>query len=135
MTARPGRRGYLDWMRGLAVAIMVGWHTLDAWTTPVDKASGAFWYCQLIGGFGAPIFLFLAGVSVALAAGSRLRRAGTSPGGVPADAGPPPGLLPASSRPLPGLFPASSRARPGLPPGSARARLKVSRRSARRSTG
>jgi len=80
MTARPGRRGYLDWMRGLAVVVMVFWHTLDAWTTPVDKASGAFWYCQLIGGFGAPIFLFLAGVSVALAAGSRLRRAGTSPG-------------------------------------------------------
>ena len=52
-----------------------------------------------------------------------------------AEAGPPPDLLPASSRPLPGLFPASSRARPGLPPGSARARLKVSRRSARRSTG
>jgi uncharacterized membrane protein len=74
MTERPGRRGYLDWMRGLAVVIMVGWHTLDAWTTPVDKASGAFWYCQLIGGFGAPIFLFLAGTSVSLAAASRLRK-------------------------------------------------------------
>ena len=81
MTERPGRRGYLDWMRGLAVVIMVGWHTLDAWTTPVDKASGAFWYCQLIGGFGAPIFLFLAGVSVSLACASRLRKlpAGASP--------------------------------------------------------
>jgi uncharacterized membrane protein len=76
---RPGRRGYLDWMRGLAVVIMVGWHTLDAWTTPVDKASGAFWYCQLIGGFGAPIFLFLAGVSVALAAASRLRKSAALP--------------------------------------------------------
>ena len=133
MTERPGRRGYLDWMRGLAVVIMVCWHTLDAWTTPVDKASGAFWYCQLIGGFGAPIFLFLAGVSVALAAGSRLRKAfraspGPGPGGVPADAGPPPGLLPASSRPLPGLRPAeagplaraSPRPRPSLGPGGAR---------------
>jgi uncharacterized membrane protein len=81
MTERPGRRGYLDWMRGLAVVIMVGWHTLDAWTTPIDKASGAFWYCQLIGGFGAPIFLFLAGVSVSLACASRLRKlpAGASP--------------------------------------------------------
>jgi uncharacterized membrane protein len=78
MTERPGRRGYLDWMRGLAVVIMVGWHTLDAWTTPVDKASGAFWYCQLIGGFGAPIFLFLAGVSVSLAAASRLRKSASS---------------------------------------------------------
>ncbi len=78
MTERPGRRGYLDWMRGVAVVIMVGWHTLDAWTTPVDKASGAFWYCQLIGGFGAPIFLFLAGVSVSLAASSRLRKSASS---------------------------------------------------------
>ena len=96
MTERPGRRGYLDWMRGLAVVIMVGWHTLDAWTTPVDKASGAFWYCQLIGGFGAPIFLFLAGVSVALAAGSRLRKAwsaamGPASDAADVDAGPPPG--------------------------------------------
>jgi uncharacterized membrane protein len=123
MTERPGRRGYLDWMRGLAVVIMVGWHTLDAWTTPVDKASGAFWYCQLIGGFGAPIFLFLAGVSVSLAAGSRLRKGlraspGPSPGGVPADAGPPPGLLPASARPLPDLHPAEVGPRPGLSPAS-----------------
>ena len=124
MTERPGRRGYLDWMRGLAVVVMVFWHTLDAWTTPVDKASGAFWYCQLIGGFGAPIFLFLAGVSVALAAGSRLRKAfraspGPGPGAAPADAGPPPGLLPASSRPLPGLNPASAGPPPGLSPASA----------------
>jgi hypothetical protein len=62
-------------MRGLAVVIMVGWHTLDSWTTPADKATGAFWYCMLLGGFAAPLFLFLAGVSIALAAGSRLRKA------------------------------------------------------------
>jgi uncharacterized membrane protein len=72
---RPGRRGYLDWMRGLAVVIMVGWHTLDSWTTPADKSTGTFWYFMLMGGFAAPLFLFLAGVSVALAAGSRLRKA------------------------------------------------------------
>jgi uncharacterized membrane protein len=79
MTARPGRRGYLDWMRGLGVVIMVGWHTLDSWTRPDDKLGDAFWYCMLIGGFGAPIFLFLAGVSVALAGGARLRRAEAEP--------------------------------------------------------
>jgi len=125
MTEGPGRRGYLDWMRGLAVVVMVFWHTLDAWTTPVDKASGAFWYCQLIGGFGAPIFLFLAGVSVALAAGSRLRKVfwaspGPTPGAAPADPGPPPGLLSASSRPRPALTPASAGPMPGLSPASAR---------------
>jgi uncharacterized membrane protein len=84
VSTRPGRRGYLDWMRGLGVVIMVGWHTLDSWTRPADKLGDAFWYCMLIGGFGAPIFLFLAGVSVALAAGSRLRRAQAEPAADPA---------------------------------------------------
>jgi uncharacterized membrane protein len=73
-TQRPGRRGYLDWLRGLAVVIMVFWHTVDSWTTAQDKLSGAFWYCMLVGGFAAPIFLFSAGVSTALSTGSRLRR-------------------------------------------------------------
>ena len=93
MSERPGRRGYLDWMRGLAVVIMVGWHTLDSWTTPADKATDAFWYCMLIGGFGAPIFLFLAGLSVALAAAARYRRAeaGHTPGTPRAQAGSEPG--------------------------------------------
>ena len=120
MTERPGRRRYLDWMRGLAVAVMVFWHTVDSWTTPVDKASGAFWYCQLIGGFGAPMFLFLAGVSVALAGGSKLRKAGRPPGLLPASPRPRPGLLPASTRPPPGLSRATARGRPGSGPGAAR---------------
>ena len=119
MTERPGRRRYLDWMRGLAVAVMVFWHTVDSWTTPVDKASGAFWYCQLIGGFGAPMFLFLAGVSVALAGGSKLRKAGRPPGLLPASIQPPPGLPPASTGPPSGLDPASARPQPGHGPGSA----------------
>ena len=132
MTERPGRRGYLDWMRGLAVVIMVGWHTLDAWTTPVDKASGAFWYCQLIGGFGAPIFLFLAGVSVALAAGSRLRKAfRASPGPGPGAPRLTPGLRPASSRPPP----ASSRPPPGRGRASARPPPGLGRASARAGPG
>lgn len=77
MTTPPGRRAYLDWMRGLAVVIMVGWHTLDSWTRPADKATDAFWYCMLLGGFAAPMFLFMAGVSVALSIGSRERKAET----------------------------------------------------------
>ena len=88
MTERSRRRGYLDWMRGLAVVIMVFWHTVDAWTRPADKLTGEFWYCMLIGGFGAPIFLFLAGVSVALAAGSRLRKATAAQAASTTDAAP-----------------------------------------------
>ena len=68
------RRAYLDWVRGLAVVIMIEWHTLDSWTRPADRAGDPFWYCMIVGGFAAPLFLFMAGVSVSLASGARERR-------------------------------------------------------------
>ena len=61
-------------MRGLAVLIMVEAHTFDAWTAPADRATPLYRVFILIGGFGAPAFLFLAGVALALAIGSRLRK-------------------------------------------------------------
>jgi uncharacterized membrane protein len=66
------RRSYLDWLRGIGVLIMVEAHTLDSWTRAQDRGHAYKW-AMVIGGFGAPIFLFLAGVSLALAIGSRLR--------------------------------------------------------------
>jgi uncharacterized membrane protein len=68
------RRTYLDWLRGVAVLIMVEAHLFDAWTAPADRTTP--WYRQfiLIGGFGAPAFLFLAGVALALAIGARMRK-------------------------------------------------------------
>jgi uncharacterized membrane protein len=71
--ARP-RRGYIDWLRGLAVVIMIEAHTLDSWTAMPWRGTKAYWWGQLIAGMSAPLFLFLAGVSVSMAAGSRLRR-------------------------------------------------------------
>ncbi len=71
--ARP-RRGYIDWMRGLAVLIMIEAHTFDAWTRLDERGTLAYWFVVMIGGWGAPIFLFLAGVSVALASGGRERK-------------------------------------------------------------
>jgi uncharacterized membrane protein len=68
------RRSYLDVMRGLAVLIMVEAHALDSWTRDVDRTSTAYGYAQILGGFGAPIFLFLAGVAVPMSAGSKLRK-------------------------------------------------------------
>jgi uncharacterized membrane protein len=68
------RRGYLDWLRGLAVLIMVEAHTFDAWTAPADRATPLYRFFMLIGGFGAPAFLLLAGVALSLAIGSRLRK-------------------------------------------------------------
>lgn len=73
-----GRRGYLDWLRGVAVLIMIEAHTLDSWTRVADRDSVAYAWAIILGGFGAPIFLFLAGTALALAAGTRLRKGHTA---------------------------------------------------------
>jgi uncharacterized membrane protein len=68
------RRGYIDWLRGLAVVVMIEAHTLDAWTRPEDRELTAFGYAMILGGLGAPLFLFLAGVAVALSASAKVGR-------------------------------------------------------------
>jgi uncharacterized membrane protein len=73
-----GRRRYLDWLRGVAVLIMIEAHTLDSWTRAADRSRPEYGWAIVLGGFGAPIFLFLAGIAVALAAGSRLSRGVTA---------------------------------------------------------
>jgi uncharacterized membrane protein len=74
--APPQRRGYLDWLRGLAVLVMIEAHILDSWTRFDQRESTVYGWSMILGGFGAPLFLFLAGVAVALSAGSKFRRAG-----------------------------------------------------------
>jgi uncharacterized membrane protein len=68
------RRGYLDWLRGVAVLIMVEAHLFDAWVRAIDRSQHPYQWAMVVGGFSAPLFLFLAGVAMALAAGSRLRK-------------------------------------------------------------
>lgn len=68
------RRGYLDWLRGIAVLIMVEAHLFDAWVRTIDRAERPYQWALVIGGFSAPLFLFLAGVALALAIGSRERK-------------------------------------------------------------
>jgi uncharacterized membrane protein len=70
------RRPYIDWLRGLAVVIMIEAHTIDAWTVTDDAVrwSTRFKLLQFLAGWAAPLFLFLAGVSVALAAASHMRK-------------------------------------------------------------
>lgn len=55
---------------------MIEAHTFDAWTAQPSREGLAFWYAQLIAGWAAPIFLFMAGVSVALASAGYERRHG-----------------------------------------------------------
>ena len=85
-SGRP-RRGYLDWLRGLAVLVMIEAHTVDAWTQVSAHASRAYALALIVGGFGAPLFLFLAGVAVALSAGSKTRRFGNTRAAVSAVCG------------------------------------------------
>jgi uncharacterized membrane protein len=68
------RRGYLDWLRGVAVLIMVEAHLFDAWVRVVDRSEPPYRWAIVIGGFSAPLFLFLAGVALALAIGARQRK-------------------------------------------------------------
>ena len=72
----PSRRGYIDALRGLAVLIMIEAHVLDSWTRFPDRQTRHYAYAMVLGGFGAPLFLFLAGLAVPLSAGSKLRRTG-----------------------------------------------------------
>ena len=72
------RRRYLDWARGLAVLIMIQAHVLDSWTRIDARGSWQFAWAMIVAGFAAPLFLFLAGVSVALSAGSKFRRTADS---------------------------------------------------------
>jgi uncharacterized membrane protein len=72
----PPRRRYIDWARGLAVLIMIEAHALDAWTRPADRSLHAFGYLLLLGGFAAPLFLWLAGLGVLLSADRVLAKTG-----------------------------------------------------------
>jgi len=73
------RKGYLDWLRGIGVLIMIQGHVIDAWTAVADRARPAYHWISFVGGIaGTPIFLFLAGVALALAAGARMRRGRTA---------------------------------------------------------
>ena len=73
---RRGRQAYLDWVRGVAVLIMVEAHVFDSWIRVEDRTRPIFGYAMILGGFGAPLFLFLAGVAVVLSAESKYRRTG-----------------------------------------------------------
>ena len=71
-----GRRGYFDWLRGVAVVLMIQAHLFDSWTREPDRHTASFSYVIVVGAMGATFFLMLAGVSVGLSAGARSRALG-----------------------------------------------------------
>ena len=76
MTTPATRRTYLDVLRGATVLIMIEAHVIDSWTRAADRSKDLFRESLVLGGFAAPLFLFLAGVAVAMSAGSKARRIG-----------------------------------------------------------
>jgi uncharacterized membrane protein len=76
MSAPAARRTSLDLLRGVAVLVMIEAHVIDSWTRAADRHSSAFAQSLVLGGFGAPLFLLLAGVAVGMSAGSKARRLG-----------------------------------------------------------
>jgi len=72
------RLAYVDWMRGLACALMFQTHCYDAWLNPDSRKTTFFMWSQLGGTLPAPLFLFLAGISFALVT-NKLKQKGWPP--------------------------------------------------------
>ena len=60
------RLSYIDWMRGLACLLMFQTHCYDSWLRPELHQTRLYRWSQVGGTLPAPLFIFLAGVSVAL---------------------------------------------------------------------
>ena len=70
----PRRKLWLDWQRGLAVLFMVEWHTYDAWRLDSVARGGLHDFLSIVGGFAAPSFLYMAGMSQVLGDAALARR-------------------------------------------------------------
>lgn len=68
---RAGRKAYLDWLRGIAVIVMVLAHVTDAWTRIEDRPRDLYGYTVIVAGLASPLFLFLAGLTLSMAASAR----------------------------------------------------------------
>ena len=73
MWERAGQPGFsvkrfpfLDWMRGLAVVIMIQCHTFNSFTRMDLRDGGPYVLTQFIGGMAAPLFLFMAGMTTGI---------------------------------------------------------------------
>lgn len=69
------RLSYIDWLRGLACLLMFQTHCYDSWLRPDLRDTALYHWSQLGGTLPAPLFIFLAGVSMALVT-ERLREKG-----------------------------------------------------------
>jgi uncharacterized membrane protein len=65
--ARPrGRIDAVDWLRGLAVVLMIQTHLYDVWCSPAAKATAAYAWTRFLGGIPSRLFLLIVGVAMAI---------------------------------------------------------------------
>jgi len=65
-TKSAGRIDAVDWLRGLAVVLMIETHLYGYWTSPAAQATALFRDTRWWGGFPFRMFLLLAGVSMGI---------------------------------------------------------------------
>jgi uncharacterized membrane protein len=75
LPTQSSRLSYIDWMRGLACLLMFQTHCYDSWLRLDLRNSALYHWSQLGGTLPAPLFIFLAGISMALVT-ERLREKG-----------------------------------------------------------
>jgi uncharacterized membrane protein len=72
--AKAARLDAIDWLRGLAVVLMIQTHLYDSWASPAAKATPAYWWTRYFGGVPSRLFLLLVGVSMAIGFERQLER-------------------------------------------------------------
>ena len=65
---------FLDWMRGLAIVVMIQCHTFNSMVRMDLRDGGGYVFSQFVGGMAAPLFLFMAGMTLAFQMESLERR-------------------------------------------------------------
>jgi uncharacterized membrane protein len=65
---------FLDWMRGLAVVVMIQCHVFNSFARLDVREGGPYILSQFVGGMAAPLFLFMAGMTSAFQMDSLERR-------------------------------------------------------------
>jgi uncharacterized membrane protein len=56
---------FLDWLRGLALAIMIQVHVFNSFTRMDARGGGVYALAVFVGGMAGPLFLFMAGMTFA----------------------------------------------------------------------
>jgi uncharacterized membrane protein len=79
--ATPARLAYIDWMRGLACVLMFQAHSYSSWLNADAKRSAFYRWSQAAATLPAPLFIFLAGISLAMVT-QRLREKGIAPNAI-----------------------------------------------------